>query len=181
MGMVGYEFNDPNYGEVPVNTPTGYNGYALILSDGNANALNTDLITPAINCAGQNYVALQFYQFFNAYAPPVTAQVFVSSDSVNWTLVFDAIVDFQNNGGIAQDPEFVQQDITAYAANQPKVWVKWNYQATNDLWWAVDDILVTALPANDVAVDSVVMPNYVGASNGSTIYRPILKTWAGLP
>ena len=174
-----YTFNDPNYGAVPFNSPTGSNGYALILSDGNANALNTDLITPAINCSGQTYVALQFDQFFNAYAQGVVGQVFVSTDSTNWTMVFDAIQDFINNGGQAQDPELIQLNISTQAANQPKVWVKWNYQATNDLWWAVDDIRVFTLPTNDVAVDSVVMPNYVGAANGSTTIQATIENLGG--
>ena len=175
-----YGFSDPNFGTVYFNSPTGNNGAALILSDGNANAINTDLITPAINCTGQTYVALQFDQFLDVYNT-ATATVSVSSDSVNWTQVFDAFQDLVNNGGQVLDPELVQLDISAYAANQPKVWVKWNYQATNDLWYAVDDIKVYVLPTNDVAVDSVVLPNYVPASNGTTTVQATIRNAGGAP
>ena len=165
---------------VPIyfNSPTYSNGAALVLSDGVTTAINTDLLTPAINCTGQDYVALQFYQFFDVYNS-ATAQVFVSNDSINWTMVFDAFQDVLNNGGHEPNPERLQFDISAYAANQPKVWIKWNYQATDDRWWALDDIRVFTLPANDVAVDSVVIPNYAGISNGGSVVQATIENLGG--
>ena len=155
-------FTDPSYGAETYASPTGANGFALILSDGNGSALNTDLISPAINCAGQTYVALQFYQWIAIYSTAGfhSAKVYVSLDSLNWSPVFDVAT--QSTGA---NPEFIQMDISSYVSNQPNVWIKFNYQATNDLWWAIDDVSLLSLPANDVSVLSVNANDYIGISN----------------
>ena len=147
------------YGPQTNGSPTAANGFALILSNLNTSALNTDLISPAINCTGQTYVALQFYEFM-AIASSASAQVFVSVDNTNWSLVYDAA-----SQTTAANPQLVQIDISAYASNQPTVYIKFNYQATNDAWWTVDDISVLSLPDNDAAVLSVNAPSYMGISN----------------
>ena len=83
--------------------------------NGNTNAINTDLITPAINCTSQQYIALQFYQFFDLYYA-TTATVSISTDSVSWTQIYDAVQDYYNAGALPQDPEAVQLNISAYDA-----------------------------------------------------------------
>ena len=175
----GYGFNDPTYGTIYFNSPSYSNGSALVLSDGVSTAVNTDLITPSVNCTGHPYVALKFNQLFFAYQNNVVGQVLVSTDSTNWTLVFDAMQDFINRGAAILDPQEVDLDLSALAGNQPKVWVKFNYQATNDRWYAVDDISLVTLPANDVAVDTVLIPNYVGISNGSVTIQTTIENLGG--
>ena len=150
----------PYLGNVTLSSPTAANGFALMLSDGVTAAVNTDLITPAINCSGNSNVALQFNHWLQATTSSTVAVVSVSTDSVNWTTVFDAI---QNYTGL--NPEVIQINISAVAANQPKVYVKFNYQATNDIFWAVDDIKVFTLPDYDVAVKTAIVPDFIGKGN----------------
>ena len=157
----------PSYGNETFGSPSASNGFALILSDGNTSAVNTDLITPAFDCSSNQYIALKFYQFLAVYSGAV-ATVSISTDSANWTQIYDAV-----QSSYETDPELVQLNISSYAANQPKVWLKFNYQGNNDLWWAVDDINVVSLVANDVSVDSVVIPDYAGQHSSQPIQATV--------
>ncbi|MDB5281551.1 MAG: hypothetical protein JWO06_626 [Bacteroidota bacterium] len=149
----------PSYGSQTNGSPTAANGFAIMLSDGNTNAVNTDLISPAINCTGHTYVGLQFSQWLAVYSS-ATATVSISTDATNWTQIYDGL-----SASTFANPETVQFDISSYAANQATVYLKFNYQATNDLWWSVDDIKVLDLPALDVATLSVNGDDYIGISN----------------
>jgi len=149
-----------NYLPETFNSTTAANGFAAIISDGNAKALNTDLISPAINCSASTFVALQFEYVMGLVTPYPTAQVFVSNDSANWYLVYDAL-----NSATGANPQLAQVDISAYAALEPTVYVKFNYQATANVLWAVDDISVVNLPNDGAGLDSIVGGNYTAISN----------------
>ncbi|HWB62860.1 MAG TPA: Omp28-related outer membrane protein [Chitinophagales bacterium] len=152
----------PSFGNYTFKSPTASNGFALIMSDGNNSALNTDLISSAINCSGQNHVGLVFTQLFQPYYSNVIATVSVSTDSSSWTEVANMI-----NISNFSNPELMQLDISSEAANQPQIWVKFHYEATNDLFWAVDDISVLGLPDNDAAVQSVDIQDYLPIGNNT--------------
>ncbi len=139
---------------------TAANGFYIFDSDalGNDNkAENADLITGAIDCSANSHVALQFQQLFVQYASS-SGTVSVSTNGTSWTQVY------QVTGG-TDNPEVVTVDLTAYAANQATVYLKFNYQGNYDYWWAVDDIKVYEPAALDIAVDKLNLPKYVGLSD----------------
>jgi|GEM_PF-5115311 len=152
-------FNSPSDGTINFMSPTSANGFALIVSDQAANNIGTGMTLPVINCSGHSYVGLQFYQWF-AYNSSATASIWVSTDNVTWTDVYDAVGNSTN-----MNTELVQLDISAVAANQPTVYIKFDYTAWDDLWWAVDDIYVTSQPTGNVSADLTPTTEYAPANS----------------
>ncbi len=127
-------------------TPTKF---ALIISDADTGLINTNLISPVINCTGVNHVALKFTQWFKYYgasAPTVS----VSNDGTTWTPVYHVVASSGQT-----NPELVRLDISSVAANQATVYVKFNYPARNDYFWALDDISVYQPADADAALTTV--------------------------
>ena len=123
--------------------------------------INTDLNSPAINCSGHSAVLLEFLQWFDVYQGASDGIVQVSTDQTNWTTVYDAL------GSSAEtDPELVDIDISAYAANQSKVYLKFNYATSNaELWWVIDNVKIMDYAVNDIAIVSVDEAAIAGISN----------------
>ncbi len=154
------------YGLV-LNTSTGAtfsNGYAIVYSDsmGSAStAENCALTSPTINCTGVNYVFVSFNEQFIKYGATNTAHLEVSNNNGStWTQVYAA------ETGLIQDessanPNAVDVNISAYAANQANVKIRFHWTGQYDYWWVVDDILVYSRPQYDAAlVDRVYMNEY---------------------
>lgn len=141
---------------------TAANGFMIFDSDllGNDNkAENADLITAAINCAGNSHVALQFEQMFQQYSAS-QGTVFVSNDGINWAQVYSVT-------STSSNPATVIVDITGVAANQSTVYLKFNYTGDYDYWWAVDDIKLFEPAALDIAVEAVNIDQFVGLGSKS--------------
>lgn len=139
---------------------TASNGFMIFDADAKGNdskAENADLITAAINCSGHNHVALQFEQYFQQYAAAL-GTVFVSTDGVSWSQVYTVT-------NTTDNPEVTLIDITTVAANQPTVYIKFNYTGDYDYWWAIDDIKLFEPAALDISVESITNNQYVGLSN----------------
>ncbi|MES2621635.1 MAG: hypothetical protein V4615_12360, partial [Bacteroidota bacterium] len=149
-------------GTVTFKSTTASGGFMLFMSDSTVNRNNgtpedADLISPVINCSSQDYVFLQFDQYYR-HGSGSTGSVFVSTDNVNWYQVYAT-------GSVSSaNPKQTVIDISSYAAHQDTVCVKFNYQGDWDYFWAVDDVKLIAAPELDVSVDTVTMPQYVGFS-----------------
>jgi len=136
---------------------TASNGFYIFDSDaaGNDNkAEDADLITATINCSANNFVALQFEQYFQQYATS-EGTVSVSTDGTTWTSVYTV-------NKTTANPEIVTINITNIAANQATVYLKFNYIGNYDYWWAIDDIKLFEPPAYDISVETVNIPRYSG-------------------
>lgn len=133
--------------------PTGtsaLNGFMMFDSDGGgqtSGAEDADLITPAINCTGQTSVFVSFNQYFAQYAAS-TGILYVSNNNTTWTDVYHAETGLGQNQG-TPNPDQVIVDISAIAANQATVYLKWNYIGNWDYYWMVDDVDVYAPSAVD--------------------------------
>lgn len=123
--------------------------FVVFDSDGYGNdnkAENADLISPSINCTGQSFVALSFLSGFTQYANSI-GRVSVSNDGgTTWTQVYSVNTD---------NTEQTLINISAYAANQANVKIKFNYQGNWDYFWVVDDVTVYAPATKDVAGVSI--------------------------
>ena len=135
----------------------GGDAFAVFNSDGYGNdnlAENADLITPAIDCSGNSFVALSFLTSFTQYANSV-GTVSVSNDGgTNWTTVYTV----STSGG-----EVALLDISTLAANQSDVRVKFNYVGDWDYYWVIDDFSVYAPAAK----------NFAGLSIDNALYNDI--------
>lgn len=92
------------------------------------------LTTPAINCSDASSVTLGFDNYYQHYSTGyVGANVLVSNDGETWNIVKT----FDNT--TTWDP--VSIDISAYAANQKTVYVRWSWDAYA-YYWLVDNVII---------------------------------------
>lgn len=152
----------PSYGNFNFKSPGVSNGYVLAVADNDPPApINTELTSPAINCSSHSYVGLSFYQWLLMQYTNTVATVSVSTDNAYWTEIYNAQFNYQG-----ANPELIELDISAYAAYQPTVYIKFKYSNTlSEIFWAVDEIQVMSLPEYDIAVKSVNTPKYTGLLN----------------
>jgi hypothetical protein len=141
------------------NSATASNGYLWANSDrGLLSAPSTDhltqLTTNAINCSGQESVLLTFQSVIGVYDNNANefAKVRVSTDMVTWTdyFPFPCLI---TTGGIqppcnrfSANPQYIELDISAVAADQPEVYIQWYWQGGWEYYWAIDDIVLSEVP-----------------------------------
>ena len=131
-----WERNDvtgtPNYAD------TGY--CAIADSDYWYDPMNTDLISPVIDCTGWSDVYLAFDTDYENYAGYDWAKVYVRSSATGGSWV-NVLAWNEDHPG----PLNVNLDISAYADNQPDLQVRFNYDTKGEewlWWWEVDNVEV---------------------------------------
>lgn len=116
------------------------------------------IISPAINCSGKTSVILKFQQTFRwwDFAKNDTAGLFVgiSTDKIHWN-------DIDTRHGLPPATDMFTPmkeaiNISAWAANQPTVFIRFYWKGLMGWYWMVDDISLSEAYANDVAVTSLV-------------------------
>ncbi|MEO8086719.1 MAG: T9SS type A sorting domain-containing protein [Bacteroidota bacterium] len=132
------------------------NGYLILDSDSAGLVLteNSDLTTAAINCSGHSIVYLSFNEYFAQFGSS-QGIVKVSNDNINWVDVHNAETGLVADSGTA-NPYPVEIDISATAANQATVYIRFNYIGAYDYWWFVDDVQLLEPSATDLSVNSIV-------------------------
>jgi hypothetical protein len=120
----------------------------------------------AINLSGVNHVQLEFQQFYSKYID--STFVDVSNDGTNWT---PYLVNNQySNNDLTPNPETVLLNISAVAANQATVYLRFRFYSRTATMgtgagcgyaWMVDDVKIARLPDNDLvlATHAVVTAN----------------------
>jgi Fungalysin metallopeptidase (M36)/Calx-beta domain len=137
----------------PTSGATGSNVFGVNL---NGNYSRTPggpyyLTAGPFNFAGFGNVMLQFERWLNSDAQPyASATIDASSDGTNWFSVF-------TNGPVQiTDSAWTncQYDISAFADNQPAVYVRWGYQISAGAFpysgWNIDDIAFLGLEKLEV-------------------------------
>ena len=130
-------FNDP---KGRGNLTGGSGGFAILDSDyyGAGSSQDAELRTPVLNFSTAVTVPLEFDTDFNAYDGGLieVASVDVSNTGgASWTTVYSRT---QNTGDFR---EHVALNITALAAGQPDVVVRFHYyNASYEWWWEVDNV-----------------------------------------
>jgi len=135
------------------------NGYAWVNSDGYGSghpAENCALKSPAINCTAYTNVWVSFNEFFVQYAAS-TAHLEVSTNGTTWTTVHSSETGLTQDQSTA-NPNFVDVDLTSYAAGQAAVYLRFHWTGQWDYFWMVDDILVYSRPTYDAALISASNP-----------------------
>ncbi|HLP50732.1 MAG TPA: Omp28-related outer membrane protein [Chitinophagales bacterium] len=140
------------------------NGYWIFLSDAqNDDNLPEDgeLTSGRINCSANAKVFLRFQHWFYTYFENNTnsvGYVQISTNNTTWTEVWSTTESSDN-------PAVVNVDLSAYAANQDSLYVRFKFTGDWDGYWAVDDIKITEPAALDVAIKSLNVEEYVAPSN----------------
>jgi hypothetical protein len=97
----------------------------------------TTLRSPVMNTVGYTNLSLDFFHYYNA-ASIDTAQVQVSLNNSTWTTVASYTTNQGNRTGFT-NPVI---NLNAYIG-QPIFYVRFRYTATNDKYWAIDNVSLT--------------------------------------
>jgi hypothetical protein len=124
------------------NSTSGGN-FAIVNSYGeniNDNQNSNITLVNSIDCSLQTSVELSFDNYHKKYND--SHFVLVSIDGVNFTPF-----ELNENYGVlsgnyinSPNAERVTVNISCIAANQPTVWIRFNYQGGDDWFWCIDDI-----------------------------------------
>lgn len=131
------------------------NGHMIVDSDndgdtGGAIKEYTTLTSRAIDCSAASTVVLSFTQLYRRFTPD-TLQVLLSTDSANWTVVYSPTATVNVNATTA-NPQVVEANVTALAAGQTKVFIRFSWKSTWGYWWFLDDVKLLVPPALDARV-----------------------------
>ncbi|MFO8021108.1 MAG: hypothetical protein R6U65_01485, partial [Perlabentimonas sp.] len=150
-GFPGWEWTDVggNYGG-QLNSTTAANGYMILDSDAHGSggvAEEADLITPAIDCSDKDIITLSLEHLARTFGE-AHISIYVSSDDfVTEALIYEWKDAPQNDFNSAVNPLISNFDISAFAARQSNVKIKFKWQGSYDYWWLIDDVQVTGLEA----------------------------------
>ncbi|MCB0430167.1 MAG: T9SS type A sorting domain-containing protein [Flavobacteriales bacterium] len=149
------------YTNITFQSSTSDNGFMLLFGDKyNSDASCTNTIsgtfmdafiqTPAIDLSGYTSLQLNFQQAFRYCCSSIYSHlsVFVSNDSINWT-EFD-VTDGIGANVASSIPVYKSINITAVAANQPKVFFRFHQYGAAHYYWCMDDIAITEAPHDDL-------------------------------
>jgi hypothetical protein len=132
----------PFFGLMPGSATSGDGGYRI----------NSDtwVRTDAIDCSSYSYVELDYMRWLGVenQRPTTTgdfATIEVSTDAANWNVVWTSNDDFDN---VFNDIEWLDHtlDISAWAAGQPAVYVRWRLTSDGDTYrfcgWNLDNVVI---------------------------------------
>ena len=142
--------------------------FAICDSDelGTSDSMDEQMISPLVNCSSYLNATLQFNHDFYWYSGGNNEQADVDVRSSATGGVWVNVANY--SGGSASGA--VAIDITAQAAGQSNVQVRFHYyNALYEWWWAVDDVQVVAATAAGCADDFTL---YGAGCTGSAGYTP---------
>ena len=161
------ECHSGDYGVDPFGGSDVANGFMILDSDeaGQLSAPHQSrLTTAAINCSGKSEVYAIFEQFIGVfdYSADENARLFVSNNGTTWT-PFQLFQDVQGGGAptFSENPLVSGIDISSVAANQPTVYLRWEWVGNYEYWWILDNVTLTTVnpaPDNDLAVADFFYP-----------------------
>jgi len=132
-------------GQLPFAASSAANGFMVVNSDASGAALPNnhvaELTTAAINCSAQNLVYAIFQSHIGVFenVAETNAVLRVSTDKVNWTtfVCFPGLTETDN---FSENPYFSTVNISSVAANQPVVYLQWQWTGNWEYLWALDDV-----------------------------------------
>jgi hypothetical protein len=135
----GGEYGAPD----PVSGHTGSNVYGVNLSGDYENGLSTNqlrLLTPVLDCSELSTITLGYWRWLGIEQPAYDhARVMVSINDAPWVQVWENIAQIDGGSWVWEE-----LDLTALAAGQSNVRVRWSLGSTDGSWrfagWNIDDI-----------------------------------------
>ncbi len=113
--------------------------------DQDGGTTRTTLESPAFSTVGYNSLELDFYHYYNDNGGD-NANIEVSTDGANWT----EIQRYDSDRGSSTNFRNETVDLTAYIG-QPTLYIRFRYYATEDYFWAIDNVTVTGTSSGTTA------------------------------
>ncbi|MBL7938947.1 MAG: T9SS type A sorting domain-containing protein [Flavobacteriales bacterium] len=139
----------------------------------------TKLTTNAIDCSGQPTVMLSMQSTLGVFNNNANqfCKVKVSTNGTDWTefLPFPCLVAGDPTppcSRFSANPQEVLLNITSVAANQPTVFVQFEWQGDWEYYWAIDDLQLSPLPDYEIIMDL----GYVSTTGNGEEYGRVLTT-----
>lgn len=145
--------------------PGASNGYLWANSDRGLSAAPasnhlTQLTTSSINCSGRSSVLLTLKSTIGVFDldASTNCKIRVSTDGTNWTdfAPFPCLTVGNINPPcerFSYNPQEVAVDITAAAAMQPTVYLRFQWEGGWEYYWAIDDLELSAFPDHDLVMN----------------------------
>ena len=140
---------------------TANNGYMMYDTDSanciggtaSSNVFEGELISPSIDLSSEPAVDVVFEQHFRycCSGPDFELMLGVSNDGGSTWTEYSVIGGVDVNDGSA-NPDVVQINISAVAANQANVQIRFRWGGVSHYYWSVDDINLVPSPPHEVAV-----------------------------
>ena len=113
--------------------------------DQDGGTTRTTLESQAFSTVGYNSLELDFYHYYNDNGGD-NANIEVSTDGANWT----QIQRYDSDRGSSTNFRHETIDLTAYIG-QPTLYIRFRYYATEDYFWAIDNVTVTGTSTGTTA------------------------------
>lgn len=158
-------WDDPLNGQVPFKSSTATTGCMVCDSDdAGPKPVNhvSRLTTAPINCIGKSEVFITFQTHIGVFENNADANAIlrVSTDGTTWTdhTVFPGLTTAIR---WSENPEIPIIDISSTAANQPNVFIQWQWTGNWEYMWSIDDVEIydqDPTPANDLGISAFFYP-----------------------
>jgi hypothetical protein len=122
----------------------GNNKFMLTNSDvtGSGSNTNTRLTSPLINASGYSTLSLTFNHFYLTFTGDQGTVEVSTNGGTNWTI----LTTYNSNLGSSTNFTPVTINLNAYVGSASFMF-RFNYSATWDWFWAIDDIVLTGTPS----------------------------------
>ncbi len=153
------------------NAPGAATGCIVLDSDGGGATGTPEysiITSKAIDCSAASVVYLSFLEYFGKYQSD-TPRVYISNDSINWTLIHTASTGLATNQTTA-NPKLVEANVSSVAANDT-LYIRFSWKGEFDYWWFVDDVRVYTPDQNNAQADAVnaIFSNGCNLSNAEDV------------
>lgn len=167
-----WTFSNPRNREIL--TATASNGFAIIDSDayGINESQNSELLSPVFNFSNFTDITLQFEHFFNQFQNSTATLFYTINNGASW----NPIHSWETN---TQNPEIFNLDLSSQLENQNLVRFKWLYTGSNDWYWAIDDVLISANSISTVPENNTVSNQTISDGNSECFNATNQLTVAG--
>jgi hypothetical protein len=133
---------------------------------------STVLKSPAMNTIGFTTLSMDFYQFFDARTSGDNCKVQVSTNNLTWTDLATYTTDqgdFDN---------FINSTITLNSyVGQPSVWVRFLFTASNDRYWAIDNVTIAGNSTRYTYNWTSVPAGFVSTEQNTLNYQPTVSAF----
>ena len=143
-----------------------------------------------INCSATEFVRMSFQTRYRCWDNGASDDsekclVEVSRDGVNWPDIatfseeegfveygtgelvpsrWEVFPDYQT-GSQTENPSIINLDISPAAGGQDEVWIRFRWSGTWGFSWEIDDIIVAAIPENDLEIGYVSTTDYLNTGD----------------
>lgn len=138
-----YLFDFGLSGLAPFVSPSAENGYVFVAPGSFGGDFLSSLTTESIDCSAYSSVFIQFYAQIgtNNLSAAQNATLRVQAGG-EWHS-FSIFPGLTSNGDLLESPCIVSLDISHVAAGEASVRIQWQWRGKNELFWAIDDVVLS--------------------------------------